>query len=425
MASATQQLEKKNQPCPDCGSILHSEKGFRRWCPQCNWNLGSDESANTLDYTSRIYRKIGIAQGDRIFQSILSQDPENLRPRWSISKILAFTLALAIHLFSIVIAGLGLYALSFGWSAVFIMLIGILLLTLSWCMRPRLGSMPTNCLSRQNTPALFALCDRIADKVGSPRADGIQINSDYNASFAQVGIPRKTLITIGLPMWLVQTWPERIATLAHEFSHGANGDSTRSIVIGSALNTLAYWIYFIRPEYDQDSGFAGMIGHYLLWILSWFIELIYIGLSHLVWHQSQRAEFLADFLATTVSGTQAMKDDLQKMPYGEHLQIFANKSIFSNQQSGKKILTKFVSYFRGLPQSELERLDRIAVRENARLDSTHPPTRQRIEFIAAHPVADATITVEKEEQSLINVELEQLEEAVGKQLISDWAPEER
>ncbi len=423
MTSIALKSDNKDQACPDCGSNLHSHREFRRWCPQCEWNLGSDKSVNTLGYAAKIYRKIGIAQGDRVFQSILSQDPENLRPRWSISKVLAFTVALTIHLFSIAMAGLGFYALSFGWSAVFIMLIGIFLLALSWCMRPRLGSMPKDCLSRQDAPELFTLCDQIADKVGSPRADGIEINGDYNASFARVGIPRKTLITIGLPMWLVQTWPERIATLAHEFSHGANGDSTRGLVIGSALNTLEYWIYFIRPEYDQDAGFAGMIGYYLLWILSFLIELVHIGLSHLVLRQSQRAEFLADFLATTASGTQAMKDDLQKISYAEHLPIFANRSIIHTQQSSKQVLTKFVSYFKSLPESELERLNRLASRENARLDATHPPTRQRVAFIAAHPVAEAAITVSKKDQELIESELEQLEETVGQQMISDWAPE--
>ncbi|WP_157231062.1 M48 family metallopeptidase [Kiloniella laminariae] len=423
MTSTTLQSEEKNKTCPDCDSITHSHKGFRQWCPQCNWNLGSDDFVNTLGYTAKIYRKIGITQGDRVFQSILSEKPEDLRPRWSLSKILAFAFASTIHLASIAMAALGLYALSFGWPAVLLIVIGILLLALSWFIRPRLGAMPQNCLKRADAPALFAVCDRIADKVGSPRVDGIEITPDYNAAFARVGISRKVLIVIGLPLWLVQTWPERLAILAHEFSHGANGDSTRSLIIGSALNTLDYWIYILRHKYDQDSTIIQMITHYLLWILSWFIELLYIGLSHLVWRQSQKAEFLADYLATTASGTEAMRDALKKFSYGEHLQTFANRTIFSAKQSQKQILTKFVSYFKALPKSETERLDRIANQKNARLDATHPPTRQRMAFITAHPIADASITVSKEEQHLIESELEKLEETIGQQLISYWAPE--
>ncbi|MEH6630940.1 MAG: M48 family metallopeptidase [Halopseudomonas aestusnigri] len=423
MTSIALKSETQDKACPDCGTNIRSHREFPRWCPQCEWNLGSDENRNTSSHTARIYQKIGTSQGESVFQSVLTQDPENLRPRWGTSKILAFALSFTIHLFSIAMAGLGFYALSFGWPAILLMLIGVCLLWLAWSMRPRLGTMPKDCLGRQDAPALFALCDQIADKVGSPRVDGILINGDYNAGFARVGMPRKTLLVIGLPMWLVQTWSERIAILTHEFSHGANGDNTRGMIIGSALDTLEHLMRFLRPEYDPDSSFTQMLMHYLLLAVSLLVELVHIGLSHLVWRQSQIAEFLADYLATTVSGTQAMRDGLQKISYSVHFEMFARRSIIHTQQSGKQVLTKFVSYFRKLPESELERLDRLAHRENARLDATHPPTRQRVAFIATHPVAEAAITVSKNNQELIESELERLEETVGRQMISDWAPE--
>ncbi|MEM7633372.1 MAG: M48 family metallopeptidase [Pseudomonadota bacterium] len=281
--------------------------------------------------------------------------------------------------------------------------------------------MPDGCLVRQDAPALFALCDRIADKVGSPRADGILVNGDYNAAFARVGMPRKTLLIIGLPMWLVQTWPERVATLAHEFSHGANGDCTRGLLVGSALDALEHWLDFLRPEYDSGSG--AIVGNHLLWILSWPVHMLHLGLSHLVWSQSQLAEFLADYLAITVAGSEAMIDDLRKIANGSHLGLFASKSILGQQQSGREVIEKFVSYYEGLPKGELERLKRLSNQENARLDSTHPPTRQRIEFIAAHPELEPAIIVNEADQVLIQAELENEIETVGRQMICDWAPE--
>ncbi|MCH9663953.1 MAG: M48 family metallopeptidase [Gammaproteobacteria bacterium] len=420
MASTKQGSTDQEQTCPECGSGIFAHKQFRRWCPHCEWNLGVDEDTHFMNRTAKIYRKIGTAQGEKVFQSILNQDPENLRPRWTVSKVLAFAVAAAIHLVSIATAGLGIYALSFGWPAVLLMLIGILLLGLAWTMRPRLGEMPDDCLGRADAPALFALCDRIADKVGSPRADGIHIDSDYNAAFARVGLSRKTLVIIGLPMWLVQTWPERVAILAHEFSHGANGDSTRSMLVGTALDALERWMDFLRPEYQEESGLAEIIGHYLFWILSWPVELVHVGLSHLVWRQSQVAEFLADYLATTAAGTQAMTDGLQTISYDDHFSMFAHRSILSTRQSGKEVFGKFVSYFKSLPDSELERLNRLANKENASLDATHPPTRQRMEFIAAHPIGEIAITVDHAEQALIEAELEQVVERVGRKMISHW-----
>lgn len=423
MTKAKRKSASSGQTCPDCGSAIHAHREFRHWCPECEWNLGADEHDHASSRTGRIYEKIGTAQGDRVFQSVVTQDPESLRPRWTMSKALAFAVSIMIHLVSVATAGLGIYALSFGWPAVLLILIGVLLLGLAWTMRPQIGSMPDECLTREDAPSLFALCDRIADKVGSPRADGVLMLSDYNAAFSQVGMPRKTLLMIGLPLWLVQTWPERVATLAHEFSHGANGDSTRGLLVGSALHALEQWLNFLRPEYQEESGLAEIIGHYMFWILSWPVELLHVGLSHLVWRQSQVAEFLADYLATTASGSQAMIDDLHNFSYSVHLRLFAGRSVLSTRQSGKEILEKFVSYFRSLPEGERDRLRRLSDRENARLDSTHPPTRQRIDFIAAHPVLEPAIVVDASEQALIEAEIENMKEAVGRQMIRDWAPD--
>lgn len=418
---ASTEKEFHDQKCPECGSDIFAYRQFRNWCPTCEWNLGSHEDASAPGRTGKIYDKISAVRGEAAFKSILSQSPENLRPRWTPSNILAHALATLIHLVTLAMAGLAIYAFSFGWSAVLLILIGTALLCLAWTMRPRLGWMPDEYLVREDAPALFALCDRIADKVGSPRASGIQVNGDYNAGFARLGMPRKTLLIIGLPMWLVQTWPERVATLAHEFSHGANGDCTRGLLVGSALDALEHWLDFLQPEYDAGSG--AIVGNHLFWILFWPVNMLHLGLSHLVWGQSQLAEFLADYLATTVAGSKAMIDDLRQIANGSHLSVFASKSILGSQQSGREVIGKFVTYYNDLPEGELERLRRLSDRENARLDSTHPPTRQRIEFINAHPVLEPAVIVDEVEQALIEAELERVKDSVGEQMIRDWAPE--
>ena len=316
----------RNEDCPKCGAGIQVADEFRKWCPSCEWNMGENASEFSSSRIERIYDKIGTRQGSKLFDWIKNQQPDQLRPRWTGSKITAFVLASLVHLISLSLLGLGIWFLSFGWPAILMMLIGVVLIGMAWFMRPRFGRMPEGCLTREEAPELFKLCDRIADQVGSPKVAGILIDGDYNAAFARVGLPRKTLLVIGLPLWLQESWPERIGTLSHEFSHGANGDSSRGLYVGSALNSLEELMSFLRPEYDPDNGISGMLAHYAMWLASVPFALLHLALSHLLWRQSQIAEFLADYLATTASGTKAMKASLRNNSFGEHFFSFMRKN---------------------------------------------------------------------------------------------------
>ena len=96
-----------------------------------------------------------------------------------------------------------------------------------------------------------------------------------------------------------------MALLGHEIAHGVNGDSTRSFIVGSALNALEEWIVFLRGLLNHAATWGEILSGSVTWILSIPFALLQSLLAHLLWLDKQRSEYFADYLGSTISGTDA------------------------------------------------------------------------------------------------------------------------
>ena len=300
-------------------------------------------------------------------------------------------------------------------------------LSLAWLLRPRLGSVPKGGLDPNEFPLLYDLMNRICDRVGSKRVSKIIVDEDFNASIGQFGWRREAVLWIGLPLWTILSPEERIGVLAHEAAHGANGDPARSTVIGSTLTTLEGWLFFMRPDYvrpymiERDQTlvtFGELITRALFWLFSLIVEGLIVLLLHLIWRNNQTAEYLADYLASRVSGTPAMIRMLNKLNAGEYLDLVLRSNVFSLQQSGAALLDKYEAFVADLPEVEITRLIRTAQLEDSRLDATHPPTGYRVAFLENHAQPEPTLELSDEEIAALDRELACLKEGVGKELIN-------
>jgi heat shock protein HtpX len=211
-----------------------------------------------------------------------------------------------------------------------------------------------------------------------------------------------------------------VAVLAHAVAHGVNGDVTRSFLVGSALRSLDEWIYLLQGVgHHARSGPEALAG-YLTWILSLPFALYQSLLTQLLWLDKQQAEYFADYLASTVSGTDASIGALRRLSSSEHLHDVLLKSAFSNSQSGSYILQRYSEHIYTLPGREWQRLARAAEQEHARLDASHPPTAHRIEFLRAHPRIEQ-MTVSDKRMKTIDSELQSLHDKLGGRLIAQYA----
>src|SRR5262249_26321605 len=129
------------------------------------------------------------------------------------------------------------------------------------------------------------------------------------------------ILVIGMPLFSILSDEERLAVLGHEVGHFVNGDPTRTIFIGTAINTLVEWYPLLLPAPNvvYDRGLLEMLTRPVLNLfmrgLAGFVKLLIKALSHLSWHNTQRAEYLADNMAARVGGSDAMIAALEKLHY--------------------------------------------------------------------------------------------------------------
>lgn len=399
-------------------------KDFRAWCSHCYWNILPHIPEVKEGFLARRYDDFGKKHGRSLYKSLAEAPEDALRPRLNVSKVCATAVALCIYLISLLMAVFGVFLISWDWPNLVTIIAGAAFLGIFWMVRPRLSEMPTGGVSEQEFPALFQLVNRICDHIGIPHVSTIIVDEDFNAGFAQFGWRRESVMWIGLPLWTILTPGERVAILSHEASHGANGDPTRSLIVQGALNTLEGWLYFLRPNYDYraaeytDTSFGEVLAYYLMWIFSFLVEGVMHILRLLVWRDSQIAEYLADYLATTVAGTGPMIRGLKKLAYWQFFEHVKQTSVFSRSQSGRELMDRFGDFIAALPEHEVERLRLINKMKWSRLDSTHPPTAYRIEFLKNHIQGKRKILLTPEERKALDKEMESLKEAIGKKLIN-------
>lgn len=407
----------KEQACPQCQALLPVHEGYTTWCDRCGWNLQIPELPPFLTLFDRLHLRLGQASSQHLFEHMVKSTP--LSHRFSKAKLLAYCLAAPVHGVTLVFVSLGIWLMVITWPNLWSLVLAFPCFLIAWVLLPRLSKLEGKPLARERFPKLYRLTDRIAEALGSRPIDGIVPDVRLNASFSQVGWRRQKIVTLGLPLFAILTGPEKIALLGHEIAHGVNGDSSRGFFIGTALDTLETWYYIIHPENRWQLG-VGPIAILMFLInlaslaVAWVIWLWAYALFSLLWRNQQRAEYLADLLAAKVAGTEAHLGLLEKLHMRDsfHLSL---KATYLNRD-GKNFFTKFKDRVAKVPPREMERIRRVERLSQARLDTTHPPTAHRIEFLKAHPLPEAAVELSAAELADLEQELAPLYEELQNRL---------
>jgi Zn-dependent protease with chaperone function len=109
---------------------------------------------------------------------------------------------------------------------------GAFLLGVAFVLRPRLGHLApltdrADVVERTSAPELFGLVERIAAEVGAPMPHVLLIGRTLNAFTTTVGLRRRRVLCLGLPLWATLGPQERVALVGHELGHFVNGDVRR------------------------------------------------------------------------------------------------------------------------------------------------------------------------------------------------------
>jgi Zn-dependent protease with chaperone function len=412
----------KHQECPNCQAIVPVHEGFVTWCDRCGWNINPGQLEQSQNPFRIAYRRLGQTQSQALLEYYT--EVKSLRPSLTISKILAGVAAATIHAITLGFAAPGITLIVLGWPYLVAIAGGLLCLGMAWFLRPRPAKVPDGIVSRAEFAALYHLVDSVANLLNAPAVDGIVVNEDFNASYGQFGWRRKGVLSIGLPLWVLLDDEERVALIAHELAHSVNGDAARGFFIATAMSTLENWYTLLLPSYIVSplGSVVGSATEISRWALLALSKLLLFGaylLSHLLWRESQRAEHLADYLASTVSGTTAMLSLIDKFHLRKACALTVQRAAL-NRESESTLLEELHRRAMEVPARERERIKRVQQLEGARLDVAHPPTAYRIRLLEKFFVPKPEGTWLASEFEHVDSELTTLGDKVQRKLVDSY-----
>ncbi|MFC6880953.1 MULTISPECIES: M48 family metallopeptidase [Actinomadura] len=404
------------QSCPDCGGSVEDDPGFVTWCTRCEWGLGGPAEAPPPAGRSD---RAAARTVTRMYEEVAASgaEPASRPAGRDLARTAACAFAVGVHVLSVVPAVGGIVLVAFVPNAVTAVFAALLLLSLV-PLRPRLGRVPAGALTADDAPELLGLLERIAREAGAPPVRHVVFSTGFHAGYAVVGARRTPVLVIGLRLWSVLPGPQRVALLAHELGHGANGDPRHTVATCTALDTLARLHHACRPRDRDRRGPAGPAGS-----LVRAVTLLASGVAAaarsagrgvfgvlrralllLTLRAAQRAEYLADERAARVASaaeTARMLDAL--VVAGDTCETAARRHAFSRERGD--LWEHLRDAVAALPVGERERRRRIAERQRARVDDSHPPTHLRHAFVACLPFEEPAVRVEPARWDAIEREL--------------------
>jgi Zn-dependent protease with chaperone function len=307
----------------------------------------------------------------------------------------------------------------------------VLLLTVAWEVRPRLGRLPTgdNVLTRASAPSSFAVLDEVARATGSRPPDVVVVSPQFNASVGRAGLRGRHVMTLGLPLWEALDDRQRLAALGHECGHEVNGDLRSTLLVGTAIESLHRWAWLLLPDMRatrrRTSVGAGgamsslfFIAEYLVPLvllpISVTIGLLAVGLERIAARSGQRAEYRADELAAATAGTDAAVSALGQFFGAEHCMQAMFVALRSDRNADVWAAER--RFMHSVTPTQRERWRRLASREQHRTDASHPPTLLRQEMLRSRPKVPGNVNVTTELLASMTAELTAHESMMARSL---------
>ncbi|MGW3606221.1 M48 family metalloprotease [Micromonospora sp. NPDC005161] len=399
--------------CPGCGAKTESVRDAVPWCPRCEWNL------DTYDPVRR-EREFGWTWVDRwtyrmAFRTTSRQFTQLAgRPLGANGSNSARTLT-AVASLALVAAVLTL-AVTGAWLIVafpfpnLAILPGVAMVGLAVALRPRFDRLDPELevLSRDRAPELFALIGEVATAIGAPAPDVVGVDSDINAYAGAVGVRRRKVLCLGLPLWGSLTASERVALLGHELGHFVNGDPRRGLLTQPAFTMLRSAADLFRPvRTSVGAGLVEMVGDALgrafQWVVSRVLFVAHLLLVSMALRDSQRAEYLADELAARVAGSTAATELLDALLGGESMALAVRRETQAGH--GPDRWRSALAEARAASADRLPLLRQLSVRDEASLFAAHPPIGLRRRMLTDRPWQDPAVVLTEARMERIDAEL--------------------
>lgn len=342
-----------------------------------------------------------------------------LEPRLTPALVAAYAIAIAVHALTVTLFA-GSIVLAVSYPNPLTILLALLGIGLAVLMRPRLGSVPEGtAVSREQAPELYGLAAEIASQVQTSPPDLIVIDHEFNAYWSVVGIRRRRVLGLGLPLLVCMEPQARAGVVAHELGHARNGDVRRGIVVGSAVAALEALHDAIAGETPWSDDAVETLTAIIRTPLAAPVRWLLLLEVALLLRDSQRAEYLADARAARAVGTFAMVDTHALLLLAPSaMTIVHRRGVSSAGADG--LLAELSHALLHATDDEREARREAARQEKSSLESTHPPMAQRIALLEARPVEPAKVWSDSARARRVDTELAPLGPQIERDMLDAY-----
>ncbi|WP_433246117.1 M48 family metalloprotease [Actinomadura nitritigenes] len=393
--------------CPDCADPLTPVAGFPAWCAACGW--GVIEAPASPTPRPGLLRARLDQRSARMVESLYEEVAGSSahRPGWDAARVASYGVALCVHALAVALAATAVCLIVLIPNIVTVVL-AIVAALIAWAIRPRFGSLrkTPDVRRRADAPALFGLLDRVASDLGARPIDAVVPSEAYNAGYAALGLRRRRVLVLGLPLWEAMPPEQKVALLGHELAHGVNGDARHGVIVGTSLSTLGRLHGLLRPgpRDHRQNYFIDLAVRTIQRVASGLVAAVFVLQRALTLRAGQRAEYLADDLAARIASPAATADMLGTLLVAEDTHATTVQQHMLNDRK-----TDYWDAYRdalaAVPESERERRRRTAAHRALRVDESHPPTHLRIAVLRGRPAAEPAVVMEPGEEERIRAEL--------------------
>jgi heat shock protein HtpX len=250
-----------------------------------------------------------------------------------------------------------------------------------WSILPRIDRFvsPGPRLEPTENPDLFREVEDIAEKIEQRAPDDVYLISDVNAFVGErggfMGIGRRRIMGIGLPLLQMLTINQLQAIIVHEFGHFYGGDTR-----------LAPWVYKTRQTIVRTIVGLGGKSTWLQSLFLWYGRM-FLRVTNAI---SRNQEFVADRLAAQLIGSHSYVEGLRTIHgVAPAFQAYLQHEVAPVVEMGfRPPLTEGFSLF--LSQPGVAEVMRQSAEEEASVSranpyDTHPPLSERIAAIETLP----------------------------------------
>ncbi|MET8909052.1 M48 family metallopeptidase [Micromonospora sp. NPDC004551] len=396
--------------------------GTDSWCPSCRWNLDVYDPALAPWRGTRLIGRWGFRRGlevDRATHAELLADPEVRSAGTSPAEVW-------LVVFSVVLALIGVAAAGhLAWLVMaddlppgvrlVLALPAVLVLLL---VKPSFGRVPRHGLiAERDAPQLHRLVREVAAAAGTPVPDLIYADLSINAGVARLGWRQRSVLVIGIPLWLMLPRPARVSLLAHELGHLANGDplrvrrtlpartfGARAVAATGGRNPWRRALHSANSMAEQGSGtvvLLGIVVQGLLALVNVAGATAQLLVDSVAMPDSRRAEYRADLIARRVAGSRPFLQSSETVLLADRVwqDLWHLAPRLNSEQLEPTAAESLRHLATHLP------LARQLSRRTTDLWSTHPSEDQRMRLIEELPDVDGIIHVDDTRWAGIDAEL--------------------